>query len=53
MVSSSSHLKYESFSSLRSTTVDAPFFFFVLLIDGPSFVDGAWRSVLSSNLQSP
>jgi hypothetical protein len=23
--------------------VDGPFFFFFLLIDAPSFVDGAWR----------
>jgi hypothetical protein len=30
--------------------VDAPFFFFFPLIDGPSFVDGTWRLVFSSNL---
>jgi hypothetical protein len=35
----------KSLSSLQST-VDAPSFFFFLLIDGPSFVDGAWRPVL-------
>jgi hypothetical protein len=39
-------LSSESFSSLR-LTIYAPFFFFVRLTDGPSFVDGAWRPVFS------